>query len=92
MKISEITNESLSESDNNQSMMDLETHYRQNPEDDRLPQQHGMDSRRKPVLTLKHINKLKKMKAAQQHEREARDQIIQVMYGIAHDEDDAAEF
>ena len=41
---------------------------------------------RKPKLTLKHINRLKKMRAAQELERIKKSDLLQTMYG-APDED-----
>lgn len=37
---------------------------------------------RKPVLTLKHLNRLKKMRAVQKLENLKRQDLLKIMYGI----------
>lgn len=45
--------------------------------------------KRKPVITLRHINKLKKMKAAKIEEFERRQPLLAVMYGVGGNDDEA---
>lgn len=45
--------------------------------------------KRKPVITLRHINKLKKMKAAKIEEFKRRKPLLSIMYGVGGDEDGA---
>jgi hypothetical protein len=50
------------------------------PEDDKYSQAQLSDTRR-PRLTLAHLNKLKKMRAARQLENLVRNDTLQLMYG-----------
>ena len=68
--------------------MDLSLKSHSNPEDDRSGVQ-GDDSRRKPVITLRHINKLKRMKSAQREEQEKRKRLIGIMYAPPAAEEEA---
>jgi hypothetical protein len=54
------------------------TYY--NPEDDKFTQARLSDTRR-PKLTLAHLNKLKKMRAARELENLLRQDTLQLMYG-----------
>lgn len=42
---------------------------------------------RKPFISLRHINELKKMKAAKQEEFKSRQQLMNAMYGVASEEE-----
>lgn len=50
------------------------------PEDDKYTQANLSDTR-KPQLTLYHLNKLKKMRAARQLENLVRRDVLNLMYG-----------
>lgn len=58
---------------------DLSLNARQRPEDDDMARQ-SSENRRKPVITLRHINKLKRMKAAKRNEQEKRNALLGIMY------------
>lgn len=64
--------------------MDLDT-IRYQPELDRGSIQRP-SQKRKPVITLRHINKLKRMKAAQRAEHEKRQKLVQIMYATPAEE------
>lgn len=66
-----------------QMFFDLSANLRRSPENDKLSQFTNDSEKRKPVLTLRHINKLKKMKTAQREERAKRQKLISLMYGIS---------
>lgn len=58
-----------------------DTSLRWGPENDDFSKFTGKDHNpRKPILTLRHINKLKKMKKAQQEEHEKRTVLLNLMY------------
>ena len=59
---------------------DLSTRLRQDPRDDKFSQFHEKETKRKPVLTLRHINDLKKKKKAQREEHEKRKLLLNLMY------------
>lgn len=59
--------------------MDLSLRSHINPEHDNSGVQSD-DARRKPVITLRHINKLKRMKYAQREEEDNRKKLIGIMY------------
>ena len=59
---------------------DIEAGYRDN-DDDMVQQRHILDSR-KPAITLKILNKLKKMRAAKDLENLMRGDFMQIIYGI----------
>lgn len=67
--------------------MDLSLRSKMNPEDDIAGTQ-SPDNKRKPVLTLRHINKLKRMKLAQQSEQEKRKSLITLMYAAPSGEEE----
>lgn len=53
---------------------------RQQPENDFHPKHFVGDENRKPVVTLRHINKLKKMKQAMRDEHAERKKLLGIMY------------
>jgi len=59
---------------------DIDTSYRNNDEDT-VMQRHTGDSR-KPAITLKVLNKLKKMRAAKDLENLMRGDFMQIIYGM----------
>lgn len=68
--------------------MDLSLRSKIRPEDDIAGKQNP-DSRRNPVITLRHINKLKRMKYAQRDEHEKRKVLLALMYGAPSGEEEA---
>lgn len=64
-----------------QSFFDLSMNIRQDPMEDEHVQQGGSD-RKKPVITLRHINKLKRMKAAERKEHDSRKKLLNIMYAV----------
>lgn len=56
------------------------------PKDNVLQRRH-LDDTRKPKLTLKHLNKLRKMREAKKLDMWDRKQQWQAMYGIADEEE-----
>jgi hypothetical protein len=56
-----------------------------NPSEDKFQQAQISDTR-KPRLTLKHLNKLKKMRAAQDLENHMRTDTLEIIYGAPDDE------
>jgi len=64
-----------------QSFFDLAMNIRQDPTEDEHVRQDG-EERKKPVITLQHINKLKRMKAAERKEHENRKKLLNLMYAI----------
>lgn len=68
--------------------MDLSLLSHSRPEDDMASVQ-GDDVRRKPVITLRHVNKLKRMKYAQRAEQEKRKKLLGLMYGPPVGEEEA---
>ena len=64
-----------------QSFFDLSMNIRQDPTEDKHVQQ-SEEHRKKPVITLRHINKLKRMKAAEREEHESRKKLLNLMYAI----------
>ena len=68
-----------------------DTNILQDPTEDNFVKQSG-DKRRKPVITLRHVNKLKRMKAAQMKEREEREKLLVIMYGTPVEEETGEEF
>ena len=67
--------------------MDLSLRSKLRPQDDIAGTQ-SPDDKRKPVLTLRHINKLKRMKLAQQSEQEKRKTLLSLMYGAPSSEEE----
>jgi hypothetical protein len=65
---------------------DLETAY-YDPENDEINKRH-FDDTRKPKLTLRDLNKLKKLKAVKKFEALKRQDLISAMYGSAGGGDD----
>jgi len=63
--------------------MDLSLKSHMRPEDD-INSKQSPKHKRKPVLTLKHINKLKRMKYAQQYDEEKRKILLNLMYGTSN--------
>ena len=55
------------------------------PSQDRFQQAKVSDTR-KPRLTLKHLNKLKKMRAAQDLENHMRTDTLEIIYGAPEEE------
>lgn len=68
--------------------MDLSLQSHITPEDDKSGVQSD-DTRRKPVITLRHVNKLKRMKYAQREEQEKRKKLIGLMYAPPAAEEEA---
>lgn len=64
---------------------DFETGY-YDPNEDKVNQRLPTDTR-KPVLTLKHLNRLKKMRAVQKLENLKRQDLLKIMYGQPPAED-----
>jgi len=56
-----------------------------NVNDDKLMQRNVKDSR-KPTITLKHLNKLKKMRAAKDLEELMRGDFLEIIYGATDDQ------
>ena len=82
MKIHEIFKLGINED----QAFDLSSTVRHDPAEDKIGQaksKHG----RKPILTLRHINKLKKIKTAQREEHEQRKQLFTLMYGLPTQEE-----
>lgn len=69
--------------------MDLRLNSRQDPSEDNYVAQSD-EHRRKPVITLRHINKLKRMKMAQRAEKEKRKVLLGLMYAAPTGEEEAA--
>jgi len=78
MKIKDFEKSEIKE---DQSFFDLSMNIRQDPTEDEHVQQHGEDGK-KPVITLRHINKLKRMKAAERKEHDSRKKLLNLMYAI----------
>ena len=72
----------------NENEFDLELNVKRDPKDDQDGRQSNAH-RRKPVITLRHINKLKKMKAARRAEEENRRALLGVMYAAPTGEEQA---
>lgn len=70
------------------NQMDLSLRSRLRPEDDSSGRQ-SPDDQRKPVITLRHINKLKRMKYAQREEQEQRKTLLGLMYSTSPAEEEA---
>ncbi len=68
--------------------MDLSLRSRLRPEDD-ISGKQSPDHSRKPVITLRHINRLKRMKYAQREEHEPRKVLLSLMYGAPSPEEEA---
>lgn len=69
------------------SNMDLHLNARQDPSEDAYVQQSD-EHRHKPVITLRHINKLKRMKSAQRDEQEKRKVLLGLMYAAPSGEEE----
>lgn len=81
MMISELLNE-------DDSSFDDHDNGRQKPGDDN----HGkifQSSIRKPLISLRHINQLKKMEAAKREEFSRRQQLMSAMYSVAGEEEES---
>lgn len=63
---------------------DLQTAY-YDPATDELQKRHLADTR-KPVLTLRHLNRLKKVRALQNLESVKRQDLLAIMYGAPADD------
>ena len=63
---------------------DIDPSYQDNDED-MIQQRHIHDSR-KPAITLKVLNKLKKMRAAKDLENLQRGDFMQIIYGIPEEQ------
>ena len=74
--------------DESANHMDLHLDARQDPADDDFVRQSD-EHRRKPVITLRHINKLKRMKLAQRAEQEKRKSLLGIMYAVPSGEEEA---
>lgn len=85
MKINELD---FLKEDEVENYMDLTLHARQDPADDKFIQQSD-EHRRRPVITLRHINKLKRMKLAQRMEEEERKILLGLMYATSTSEEEA---
>ena len=85
MKINELD---FLKEDEGENYMDLTLHARQDPADDAFIQQSD-EHRRRPVITLRHINKLKRMKLAQRMEEEERKILLGLMYATSTSEEEA---
>ena len=85
MKINELD---FLKEDEGENYMDLTLHARQDPADDSFIQQSD-EQRRRPVITLRHINKLKRMKLAQRMEEEERKILLGLMYATSTSEEEA---
>lgn len=68
--------------------MDLSLRSKLRPEDDTAGRQ-SSDYSRKPVITLRHINKLKRMRYAQRAEHEQRKVLLSLMYGAPSGEEES---
>lgn len=55
------------------------------PAEDKINQRHLGDTR-KPKLTLRHLNRLKKMRALKQLEALKREDVLTIMYGATDDQ------
>lgn len=66
------------------SQDDLETGY-YDPAEDKVNKRELNDTR-KPILTLKHLNKLKKMRALRMLEKLKREDLLTIMYGQGEDD------
>ncbi len=55
-----------------------------NPSQDKYQQARVKDTR-KPRLTIKHLNKLKKMRAAQDLENHIRSDVLEIIYGTSEE-------
>ena len=78
MKIRDFEKSEIKE---DQSFFDLSMNIRQDPMEDEHVRQDGKD-RKKPVITLRHINKLKRMKSAERKEHENRKKLLNIMYAV----------
>lgn len=63
---------------------DLETGY-YDPAEDKVNKRELNDTR-KPILTLKHLNRLKKMRALRMLEKLKREDLLAIMYGAPADD------
>ena len=77
MKIYEFDNDLRED----QAFFDLSMAPKIDPNDDEFGKAND-DQHRKPTITLRHVNKLKHMKSAQQEEHEKRKALVSVMYGL----------
>lgn len=84
MKLSEL---GFLREDDSTNHMDLGLDARQAPIDDEFGRQSD-EHRRKPVITLRHINKLKRMKMAQRAEKEKRKVLLKLMYAAPSGEEE----
>lgn len=57
----------------------------QDPAQDEFTAQHVQDTR-KPAITLLHLNKLKKMRAARNLENLVRRDVLELLYGVPAEE------
>ena len=85
MKLNELI---LIREDDSANHMDLRLDARQDPSDDLFVQQSSAH-RHKPVITLRHINKLKRMKLAQRDETEQRKVLLSLMYAAPSAEEES---
>ena len=67
---------------------EIDPNYR-NPDRDDIMQRNKHDSR-KPTITLLHLNKLKKMRAAKDLENLMRGDFLEIIYGASSEEQAAA--
>lgn len=85
MKIMEIVNSPSN------TLYDLSINARVDPDKDRITKFNDGSKHRKPMISLKHINRLKKIVAARDNEFKARQELMSLMYGIP-DDPESSEF
>lgn len=57
-----------------------------NPEEDAI-NKHNLDDTRKPTLTLRMVNRLKKIRSTKNLEMVKKQELLGIMYGIGGDEE-----
>ena len=72
--------------ENDEVKMDLSMRSKNNPIDD-ISGTSRPENLRSPVITLRHINKLKRMKYAQRREEEQRQVLLSLMYATPTEEE-----
>lgn len=84
MRINEVNKKLVEFDDDNLSYFDIKVDTHQDIENDEFGRMTGKKKRhttRKPVITLRHINKLKKAKKVRMQAEDKRRRLMGIMYG-----------
>lgn len=84
MRYNEIMNEDVQQVEDEQG----DSHNRYDPEQDKINAQ-NLDDTRKPKLTLKMINRLKKIRSTKNFEMAKKQDLLGIMYGQGTGEEEA---